>query len=277
MIWKIKNRILDLSHHAQVMGILNVTPDSFSDGGKFDGLQKAITHAREMISHGAALIDIGGESTRPGAVPVGADEEMERAIPLVRALRSEWDGFISIDTTKASVAAAALAAGADIINDISGLTAEPEMPGVCAGSDCGIVVMHMQGSPETMQNNPVYENVTSEIRAFFEERLATLGALGISKDRICFDPGIGFGKSLAHNWELLRDIDRLAPRESPLLLGVSRKSFLAKVTPAIEPADRDSPTAALTALTRSKGIMLHRVHAVRENLAALRIAEALLG
>ena len=276
MIWKIKDRILDLSHQAQVMGILNVTPDSFSDGGKFDGIEKALAHAREMISQGAAIIDIGGESTRPGATPVSTDEEIHRTIPVIRALRAEWDGHISIDTTKSSVATAALAAGADIINDISGLTADPEMQTLCAAtSDCGIVVMHMQGNPETMQENPVYKNVTTEIQAFFQERLSTLTALGISPERICFDPGIGFGKSLTHNLELLRNIHLLAPQNSPLLLGISRKSFLSKTTEAIEPTDRDAPTAALTALTRTKGIMLHRVHAVKENLAALRITEAL--
>ena len=276
MIWKLKKRSLDLSRQARVMGILNVTPDSFSDGGKYEGLEKAMARAREMVSQGATIIDVGGESTRPGATPVGADEETHRIFSVIAALRAEWDGFISIDTTKCSVAAVALAAGADIINDISGLTAEPEMAELCAMKDCGIVVMHMQGSPETMQENPVYENVTGEIQAFFQERLATLTALGISPDRICFDPGIGFGKSLAHNLELLRNIARLAPAGSPLLLGVSRKSFLAKTTAATEPTDRDAPTAALTALTRSKGIMLHRVHAVKENLAALRITEALL-
>ena len=275
MIWKIKNRRLDLSRQAQVMGILNVTPDSFSDGGKFDGLENALAHAREMITQGAAIIDIGGESTRPGASPVAADMEIARTIPVIRALRAEWDGYISIDTTKSAVATAALTAGADIVNDVSGLTADPEMKAVCAASDCGIIVMHMQGNPENMQDNPSYENVTSEVHAFFLERLAALTALGISPERICFDPGIGFGKSLEHNLELLRNIERLAPPDTPLLLGISRKSFLAKTTSASIPADRDAPTAALTALTRTKGIMLHRVHAVKENLAALRIAEAL--
>ncbi len=149
------------------------------------------------------------------------------------------------------------------------------MKAVCAASDCGLIVMHMQGNPETMQENPSYKNVTSEIHAFFRERLTTLTALGISPDRLCFDPGIGFGKSLEHNLELLRNIEHLAPPDTPLLLGISRKSFLAKTTSASITADRDAPTAALTALTRTKGIMLHRVHAVKENLAALRIAEAL--
>ncbi len=275
MIWKIKSRRIDLSRQAQVMGILNVTPDSFSDGGKFSRLESALAHAREMISQGAAIIDVGGESTRPGASPVAADEEIARTIPVIRALRAEWDGYISIDTMKSAVAKAALTAGADIVNDVSGLTADPQMQALCAACDCGIVVMHMQGNPETMQENPCYENVTSEVHTFFQERLATLTALGISPERICFDPGIGFGKSLEHNLELLRNIALLAPSNSPLLLGISRKSFLAKITLESIPSDRDAPTCALTALTRTEGIMLHRVHAVRENLTALRIAEAL--
>ena len=275
MIWKIKDRHIDLSRHAQVMGILNVTPDSFSDGGKFDELENALAHAREMIAQGAAIIDIGGESTKPGASPVSAGEEMARTIPIIRALRDEWDGYISIDTTKSAVAHAALGAGADIVNDVSGLTADSEMLAVCAASDCGIIVMHMQGTPETMQESPAYQSVCAEIKTFFAERLASLSGAGISPDRICFDPGIGFGKSLDHNLQLLREIDRLAPDGFPMILGVSRKSFLGKFTASHQPTERDAPTAAITALTRAKGIMLHRVHAVRENLAALRITEAL--
>ena len=276
MIWKTNGRTLDLSAQAQVMGILNTTPDSFSDGGRFDAPAAALAHARKMISEGAAIIDVGGESTRPGALPVSADEETRRTVPVIRAIRAEWDGLISVDTTKASVARAALAAGADIVNDISGLTADPEMADVCAGSDCGVVVMHMQGTPTVMQDAPTYADVVAEIRSYFQERLKTLTALGIESARICFDPGIGFGKTLEHNLALLRHLPTLAPTCSPLLLGVSRKSFLAKITSATEPQDRDAPTAAITALARSQGIMLHRVHDVKGNLAALRSAEAMI-
>lgn len=275
MIWKTNGRNLDLSTHGQVMGILNVTPDSFSDGGRFDAPDSALAHARIMISDGAAIIDIGGESTRPGATPVSADEEIRRTVPVIRAIRAEWDGLISIDTMKASVARKALAAGADIINDVSGLTADPEMAAVCAASDCGIAIMHMRGTPADMQDAPDYADVVAEVRSFFQERFEKLTALGIDPTRLCFDPGIGFGKTLDHNLALLRNLPTLAPESCPLLLGVSRKSFLAKISPAAEPHERDAPTIALTALSRSRGIMLHRVHDVKGNLAALRSTEAM--
>ena len=272
MIWKIKHKELDLTAHGQVMGILNTTPDSFSDGGRFEQLAAALAHARKMISQGATILDIGGESSRPGASPVSLDEENKRTIPLVKALRAEWDGFISIDTTKAAIAAAALDAGADIVNDISGFTKDPDMPALCASRDCGIVIMHMRGTPLDMQDAPYYENVFSEVREFFAERLATLGALGIDFRRICFDPGIGFGKTLQHNLVLLANIAQLAPPGCPLMLGVSRKSLLSKLS---DFPDLDTTTAVITALARQKGIMLHRVHDVEGNISALRTTEAI--
>jgi len=277
MIWNTNGRNLDLTRLAEVMGILNVTPDSFSDGGLFSAHGAALAHARKMIAEGAAIIDIGGESTRPGAAPVGAEEEIRRTIPVIRALRAEWGGLISIDTMKAVVAEAALDAGADIVNDVSGLTADPDMPAVCAGTACGIVIMHMRGTPAEMQENPAYADVVAEIGGFFRERLETLSSLGISPARLCFDPGIGFGKTLGHNLALLRHIDRLAPPGFPLLLGVSRKSLIGKLTGAEVPADRDAATFALTAMAREKGVMLHRVHDVKGNLAALRTAEGVMG
>lgn len=275
MIWKIKDRPLDLTSHAFIMGILNTTPDSFSDGGKFHDLETALAHAREMIAEGATIIDIGGESTRPGAISVCAAEEISRTIPVIEALRSEWDGYISIDTQKAAVAAAALDVGADIVNDVSGLTADPDMPGVCAKAQCGIVIMHMRGTPADMQDAPVYADVVGEISSFFQERLRALTELGITADRICFDPGIGFGKTLDQNLALLRSLDSLAPKHRPLLLGVSRKSFISKISDASSPSDRDSATIAITAFARGKNIMLHRVHNVRGNLAALHMVEAM--
>jgi len=275
MIWKTNGQELDLSRSAQVMGILNVTPDSFSDGGRFDQLAPAMAHARKMISQGANIIDIGGESTRPGAAEVSMNEEIARTAPIIESLRKEWNGLISIDTKKADVALAALAAGADIINDVSGLTADPQMATVCSASQCGIVIMHMRGTPADMQKNPEYHDVVREIREFFEERLATLSKLGIDPKRICFDPGIGFGKTLDHNLTLLRNLRLLSPGGRPLLLGASRKSFLAKVCGIENPADRDSATVAVTALARSQNVMLHRVHNVEANLAALRTTEAL--
>jgi len=278
MLWKTRHTTLDLSRHARVMGILNVTPDSFSDGGLHEDAASALTHARRMIDEGATLIDIGGESTRPGAAAlVAEDEEIARTVPVVAALRAEWDGLISIDTTKAGVAAAALAAGADIINDVSGLRADPGMAALCAACGCGVVVMHMQGDPGTMQHAPNYADVVTEVASFFADRAAALTAAGIHPAALCFDPGIGFGKTPAHNLELLRSLDRISPPGRPLLLGVSRKSFIAKLLGSDELARRDSATAALTALARAHGVMLHRVHAVRPNLDALRTTEAMLG
>ena len=259
------------------MGILNVTPDSFSDGGLHAGAAGALAHAREMIAEGAAIIDIGGESTRPGAEPVDAAEEIERTVPVVTALRAEWDGLISIDTTKAVVAEAALAAGADIVNDVSGLRADPAMANVCAAGGCGVVVMHMQGEPRTMQKAPRYDDVVAEVRTFFNERLKALTRVGIDAEALCFDPGIGFGKTLDHNLALLRALDRISPPGRPLLLGVSRKSFIGRLLGTNGLTMRDWPTVAITSRARELAVMLHRVHAVRPNLEALRMTEAILG
>ncbi|MEI8038048.1 MAG: dihydropteroate synthase [Verrucomicrobiota bacterium] len=277
MIWKTRRGTLDLTRRAQVMGILNVTPDSFSDGGHHDDSARAIQHARRLIAEGAALIDVGGESTRPGAEAVAVAEEIARTVPVVAALRAEWDGLISIDTRKAAVAAAALAAGADIVNDVSGLLADAGMPAVCAASGCGVVVMHTQGEPRTMQDSPHYLDVVAEVQAFCAERLVALVQAGIQPEALCFDPGIGFGKSLAHNLTLLRALGRIGPPGRPLMLGVSRKSCLGQLIGTDDPAARDGPTSIITALAREQGIMLHRVHAVRANLEALRVTEALIG
>ena len=277
MIWKTRRATLDLTHQAQAMGILNVTPDSFSDGGDHFGIETALDHARRMIAEGAGLIDIGGESTRPGAVPVSAAEEVARTVPVVAALRAEWDGLISIDTTKASVAKAALAAGADIVNDVSGLLADAEMAEICAASGCGVVVMHMQGSPQTMQAAPRYADVVAEVKAFFAERFETLTAAGMDPAALCFDPGIGFGKSLDHNLALLRALGEISVAGRPILLGVSRKSFIGRILETDNLDDREWPTVAITSNAREKGVMLHRVHSVRPNVEALRMTEAILG
>ena len=277
MLWKSRHQTHDLSHQAEVMGILNVTPDSFSDGGCFNHGQNALDHARQLIAEGAAIIDVGGESTRPGASAVSTDEEIARTAPVIAALRKEWGGSISIDTTKAAVAAAAIAAGADIVNDISGMRADPAMASLCAESGCAVVVMHMQGQPQTMQESPQYGDVVAEVRAFFEERLATLTQAGIAAEAICFDPGIGFGKRLEHNLALLRALDLLSPAGRPLLLGLSRKSFIGQLLGDKDLSLRDWPTVALSARAREQGVMLHRVHQVRPNLDALRMIEAVVG
>lgn len=277
MIWMNHHRPLDLTRHARVMGILNATPDSFSDGGRHASGDAALAHARKMISEGVDIIDIGGESTRPGSLPVSADDEIARTLPIISALRAEWDGWISIDTSKAAVAEAALAAGADIVNDVSGLRADPRMPVVCAQSGCGVVVMHMQGEPRTMQAAPHYDDVVAEVAAFFAGRLSALTALGIAAECLCFDPGIGFGKTADHNVALLRALDRLAPAERPMLLGASRKSVIGKLLESDELSLRDWPTVGISALARLRGVMVHRVHEVRPNVEALRMCEAILG
>ncbi|MCW1885754.1 dihydropteroate synthase [Luteolibacter flavescens] len=276
MWWKTARTRLDLGQRGMIMGILNTTPDSFSDGGSHAGVEAAVAHARQMIADGAAIIDIGGESTRPGAGEVAVAEEIARTAPVIAALRAEWAGAISIDTMKASVAAAALEAGADIVNDVSGLTADPDMERVCVESGCGVAVMHMQGDPRTMQVAPDYEDVVAEVRRFFEERLLSLVAAGIDAEAICFDPGIGFGKTVEHNLALLRALANLNVGGRPLLLGVSRKSFIGRVLGSTDLADRSWPTVAITAWAREAGAMIHRVHEVRPNTQALRMTEAIL-
>lgn len=276
MIWRSRRKTLQPGKRALVMGILNVTPDSFSDGGRHDRLEAAIGHARRMIAEGADILDIGGESTRPGSLPVPEDEEIQRVVPVIESLRKLWDGWISVDTAKAGVADAALCAGADIVNDVSGLRADSEMPAVCADHRCGVVVMHMQGEPRTMQVAPRYEDVVREVRGFFEERMETLRTAGIAAESLCFDPGIGFGKTLDHNLALLRALDSLVPNDRPLLLGVSRKSFIGMLLGDMNLALRNWPTVAVTARAREMGVMFHRVHEVRPNVEALRMIEAIL-
>lgn len=274
MMWKCRGKSLDLTQRAAVMGILNVTPDSFSDGGLHDDPGTALEQARRMIGEGVDIIDVGGESTRPGAQPVAAGDEIARVRPVIERLRGEWDGLISIDTMKPEVARAALEAGADIVNDVSGLR-DPAMIDVCAASGCGVVVMHMRGEPRTMQQAPVYEDVVAEVAGFFAERLESLAMAGIAEETLVFDPGIGFGKTLEHNLALLRGLDLLAPGERPLLIGLSRKRFIGLLLESDDLSEREWPTVALTAWTREQGAMIHRVHEVKPNREALRMVEAL--
>lgn len=275
MFWKFRHHSIDLSRHARIMGILNTTPDSFSDGGHHQRIGDALEHARQMISEGVDIIDIGGESTRPGADAVAATDEIERTAPVISAIRAEWDGLISIDTSKADVARAALDAGADIVNDVAGLAGDPEMTRVCAEAGCGVVVMHMKGEPRTMQSSPSYVDVVREVREFFEERFATLTAAGIAAEAICFDPGIGFGKTVEHNLQLLRSLDQLVVAGCPILLGVSRKSFIGRILGDNDLSLREWPTVAITTHGRELGAMIHRVHAVKPNVDALRMIEAI--
>lgn len=258
------------------MGILNVTPDSFSDGGCHVGVDAALEHARRMIAEGAEIIDVGGESTRPGASPVGEDEEIRRVVPVIRALRDGWDGVISVDTMKAAVAAAALEAGADVVNDVSGLR-DGAMVELCRDSGCGVVVMHMRGEPRTMQVSPEYGDVVAEVRDYLAARHEALLAAGIAEEALVYDPGIGFGKSLEHNLALLRATGILAPTGRPLLIGLSRKRFIGTLLGREAVGERAWPTVALTAWTRERGALIHRVHEVRPNREALTMVEAIAG
>ena len=276
MIWKIRDREIDLSRRAWVMGIINATPDSFSDGGSFLDPQAALAHGLQMVAEGAEILDIGGESTRPGAQSVEADEEIRRVLPIIQALRRESHVLLSIDTSKASVARAALDAGADIINDVTGLRGDPDMPALAAASKAGIVIMHMQGQPRTMQVAPTYDDVVHEVGNFFRQALARSVACGIDPMRIALDPGIGFGKTPEHNRRLLAELSAFLEFGRPLLVGASRKSFLGWLAGSSAMDDRFWPGVALTSLCRERGARILRVHDVKPHTEALRMTEAIL-
>lgn len=259
------------------MGVLNVTPDSFSDGGRFFAVEKAIEHGVRLAAEGADIIDIGGESTRPGAEPVAAGEELRRVIPVIEKLRAKIDVPVSIDTSKAEVARAAIHAGASVVNDVTGGRGDEGMLPLIAETKSAFIIMHMQGTPRTMQNRPQYEDVVSEVADFFRQQYARAIGCDIDPMAIAFDPGIGFGKTLDHNLELLAQLERLRANDRPLVVGVSRKSFLGKLANSPEMKDRLAPAVALTALLRVRGADMFRVHDVKENVSALRVTEAILG
>ncbi len=325
MIWKTRARQFDLSRRAVIMGVLNVTPDSFSDGGKWVDVEAAVAHGIAMAAAGAEIIDVGGESTRPGAEPVGEEEEMRRVVPVVRRLAAactstfdvrrstfgvlrnaepepsaeeskrrtsnverrtskEGDeetpnargGFrISIDTMKPAVARAAVEAGAEIVNDVTGLR-DAAMREVVRETGAGAIAMHMQGMPREMQDAPHYDDVCGEIRDYFRHVLEACLRSGIDPLNLAFDPGIGFGKTVAHNLAILRGLDSMRVGGRPLVLGVSRKSFLGQVLGSTETSDREWPTVALTSYGREHGANVLRVHDARPNCEALRMTEAIL-
>lgn len=259
----------------QVMGILNVTPDSFSDGGKFTNEQVLTEQVQKMLAAGVDIIDIGGESTRPFAEPVPEQEELKRVIPAIQAVRAlSAEIPISIDTSKARVAAAALEHGATMINDISALRKESEMIAVARNCNVPIIIMHIQGTPEDMQISPQYKNVVAEICDFFRERTDWLESQGIDRQRIILDPGIGFGKTLAHNLAILRNVRAFKELGFPVLIGHSRKSFLEKLL-GIPAGQRDCPTAVISALCAQQGADILRVHNVAETVHAVRLAQEL--
>ena len=276
-LWKIGDRIFDLSRQGLIMGVLNVTPDSFSDGVKFFAAEKAIEHGLTMAADGADIVDVGGESTRPGAEPIAADEELRRVIPVIEKLRTKIDVPISIDTSKTEVALAAIHAGAAIVNDVTGGRADEGMLPLIAKTKSALIMMHMQGTPRTMQKQPRYNDVVSEVANFFRQQYACAIGCNIDPMAIAFDPGIGFGKTLDHNLELLAQLERLRAHDRPLVIGVSRKAFLGKLIESQDMDDRGAPAVALTALLRTRGADVFRVHDVKENVSALRVTEAILG
>lgn len=275
ILWKIGDNTFDVAAQGMIMGVLNVTPDSFSDRGEFYSPERAVEHGLQMAADGAQIIDIGGESTRPGAHPVSAEVEAKRVLPVLELLREQSPVMISIDTSKAVVARAALDAGAVIINDVSGGRGDAEMLPLAANRGAALIIMHMQGSPETMQLAPTYTDVVAEVADFFRQQYSRALDCGIDPLAIAFDPGIGFGKTLEHNLELLRNLPQLRVENRPLVLGVSRKSFLGQVIGSTEMSARRSATVGLTAVLRDRGANVLRVHDVPENVSALRVAEAM--
>jgi dihydropteroate synthase len=275
MLWKTPSRTFDLAARGVIMGVLNVTADSFSDGGSFLDVDRAVGQAQRMAAEGAEIIDVGGESTRPGAEPVAEAEELRRVVPVIERIAGKIRAAISIDTMKPAVARAAVSAGAEIINDVTGLR-DPEMRAVAAETSAGVVAMHMQGTPKTMQVAPHYEDIVAEIREFFRQTFSTCLRSGMHPSCIALDPGIGFGKTVAHNLALLRNLECLRVEERPLVVGVSRKSFLGKITKTTSMEDRFWPTVALTSYCRSRGASIFRVHEARPNVEALRMTEAIL-
>jgi dihydropteroate synthase len=259
------------------MGILNVTPDSFHDGGRYLNYALAVTRAREMAAAGAGIIDVGGESTRPGAEPVAVVEELNRVIPVIEALVADPGIPVSIDTSKAAVAQAAVEAGATMVNDVTALRGDAGMASTVANVDCRICLMHMQGEPRTMQQDPHYGDVVAEIIEFFRERIEFAVSQGVRRENIILDPGIGFGKTLEHNLEILRRFDEFGSIGLPLLIGVSRKRFIGMIMDDEETGQRLSGTIAANLIAFEKGASIFRVHDVAENFQALKVTAAIEG
>jgi dihydropteroate synthase len=280
LVWRCRDRDLALGGTPRVMGILNVTPDSFSDGGRYRRTEAAVVRGLEMAGEGAALIDVGGESTRPGAVPVTLEEELERVIPVIEALARALAAapgeppLISVDTRKAPVADRALKAGAVIVNDVTALAGDPAMAGVVRQYGAGAVLMHMRGEPGTMQENPVYGDVATEVAGLLGERLKALTAAGLEAATLAVDPGIGFGKTVEHNLQLVARLDRLAALGRPVVIGLSRKRFLGKLT-GRDISERMAGSLAGLTVAVWRGAHVVRVHDVRESTDAVRVAMAL--
>jgi len=271
---KAKDRWLELGRRTLVMGVLNVTPDSFSDGGLFYEPERAVERALEMVEEGADIIDIGGESTRPGSEPVPLEEELRRVIPVIEAVAREVEVPIWVDTYKAKVAEEALRKGASIVNDISALGFDPEMAEVVARHGAALILMHIKGTPRDMQKDPQYEDVLGEIRAYLRERIARAEAAGVSPDAIVVDPGIGFGKKLEHNLEILRNLDRLQDLDKPILVGPSRKTFIGQIL-GVDVSDRLYGTLGAVVHSVMKGAHIVRVHDVKAARHVVDVIDAI--
>ena len=274
MIWRAGDRAWEFPRSPLIMGIVNVTPDSFSDGGQHATTEAAVAHALQLATEGADLLDIGGESTRPGALAVTEAEELARVIPVIEQLADQTDAALSIDTQKPAVAEAALAAGAVVINDIAANRTDPQMWQIAVAARAGYVAMHMQGTPQTMQDAPAYTEVVTEVRAFFDERLERFNEAGLNAEQVLFDPGIGFGKTVEHNLALLAGLERFKKMKRPLLVGASRKSFIGHLTgAAVE--DRLAGSLACACRAAEAGAAVLRVHDVKETNQALQTWNAI--
>lgn len=272
-VWDIGQRVLTFEHRPLVMGILNVTPDSFSDGGRHNDPRAAIELALQMQADGADIIDIGGESTRPYSDPVAADEELDRVLPVIAGLAGRLSIPISIDTSKAAVAKAAIDAGAEIINDVTGLEGDAAMAALAADAQVGVCVMHMKGTPQTMQNDPTYSDVVEEIYQYLRQRMEYCLAAGLRRERICLDPGIGFGKTHEHNVHLLQRTARFCELDAPILIGHSRKGFIGKLL-GDKTADRTAATLGVSLAVAAAGADIIRVHDVKPTVDALKLFRA---
>ncbi len=269
-----RGKTLTLGTNTHVMGILNVTPDSFSDGGNYLDVQQAIVHAETMVAEGATLIDIGGESSRPGASLVSVNDELARVLPVVRALADTVDVLLSVDTYKAEVARRALEAGAHVVNDITALYGDPDMAATVAEMEAGVVLMHMKGTPRTMQQSPEYNDVVNEVCAWLKKKIQNAEAQGIAPERIIVDPGIGFGKTTQHNLELLKRLSEFRALKKPLLIGTSRKSFIGNIL-EVPVTERVEGTAATVCWAIAHGADIVRVHDVKANVRAAQMTDAL--
>lgn len=273
--WSVQDKIYDMGKTPWIMGIVNVTPDSFSDGGEFLDADKAVAHALQLVDEGADILDIGGESTRPDSVPVSLEEELNRVVPVIEKLAKKTDTLISIDTTKSDVAKAALLAGASIVNDISGLTFDKRMPKICKEFEAGVICMHIQGTPQTMQENPTYDDCVTDIGQWLNSRLEALKAAGIPANRLAIDPGIGFGKTAKHNLEILSSIQKLRECGHPILIGHSRKRFLKSILNNPE-NEKLFGTIGVSVACAIQGADIIRVHDVAASKSAILAAQAVL-